>query len=190
VSSLEWAVSVAASAATSLVGQRYGVRLLLDERPAGWTSPYSGDGGAVLIDELAVAEPGGPQVLAGAISALARTGGDGLIVAVLGEVEEEVAAALARLRKRGSQGVAVLARTSAWAPMTPARAVELDAVRARVMAILRDGGWSVADAGPGDSVPLVWARALGLPGAVDLSAATPTNGAAAATAAGRTGAAR
>jgi len=165
-SSLEWAVSVAASAAMSLAGERYGVRLLLDDTPAGWTSPYSGDGAAVLLDELAVTEQGGPQVLAGALSALARTGGDGLVVAVLGEVEEDVAAALTRVRGRGAQGVALLARTTAWTPLPPSRAAELDAARARVMAVLREGGWFVADAGPGDSVPLVWARALGLREAV------------------------
>jgi uncharacterized protein (DUF58 family) len=169
-SSLEWAVSVAASAAVSLADQRYSVRVLLDERPAGWTSPYSGEGAAQLLDQLAVAEEGAPQVLAGALAALTRTGGDGLVVAVLGEVEEEVAVALAQLGGRGTRGVALLARTPEWVALPPARAAELDGIRARVMATLRSGGWAVADAGPADAVPLVWARALGLPRTVDLTA--------------------
>jgi uncharacterized protein (DUF58 family) len=168
-SSLEWAVSVAASAAVSLAGQRYGVRLLLGEQAAGWTSPFSGDGAARLLNELAVAEAGGPQVLAGAISTLARTSGDGLVVAVLGEVGEDVAGALARVVGRGAQAVALLARTTEWAGLPPARAAELDAVRERVVSTLRSAGWAIAQAGPRDAVPLVWARALGLPGTADLA---------------------
>jgi uncharacterized protein (DUF58 family) len=175
-SSLEWAISVAASVAVSLAGQRYGVRLVRDERPAAWTSPYSGEGASQLLDELAVAERGGPQVLAGALSVLARTGGDGLVVAVLGEVDDQIAAALLRTCGRGSRGVALFARTTGWSALPPARAGELDAARARAMAALRSAGWSVAEAGPGDAVPLVWARALGVPVAVDLgppAAGTP-----------------
>jgi uncharacterized protein (DUF58 family) len=175
-SSLEWAVSVAASAALSLTEQRYGVRLLLDERPAGWNPPFASDGAAQLLDRLAVAEEGGPQVLAGALSVLARTGGDGLVVAVLGEIEEDVATALARVGGRGTRGVALLARTTAWAALPPSRATELDTIRARVMATLRSGGWSVADAGPADEVPLAWARAIGIPGALDLTGGASASG--------------
>jgi len=162
-SSLEWAVSVAASAAVSLAGQRYAVRILTDERQVAWSSPHLGDGAAALLDELAVVEEGGPGVLAGAITALARTRGDGLVVAVLGEVDEQVAGALARLLRRGSLGIALLARTTSWAALSPSRTAELDAVRARVAAILIDGGWSVGEAGPGDDVPTIWAQAAGLP---------------------------
>ena len=171
-SSLEWAVSVAASAAASLADQRFGVRLLVDERPAGWASPYTADGASALLDQLAVTAPGAPEALAGALASLARTGGDGLVVAVLGEVEEEVAASLARLVGHGAAGIALLARTTDWEALPEARAAELDAARAHAAAVLRSAGWSVADAGPGDAVPLVWARALGIPGAVDLTAGT------------------
>ncbi|HEY6793260.1 MAG TPA: DUF58 domain-containing protein [Kineosporiaceae bacterium] len=162
-SSLEWAVSVAASAAVSLGSQRYGVRLLLDGQPATWISPFSGDGAARLLDELAVAAPGGPQVLAGAVSTLGRTSGDGLVVVVLGEVDDDVAGALARLVGRGALGVALLARTTEWATLSPDRAAEVDAARARVAATLRSAGWGVAEAGPRDAVPAAWAAALGLP---------------------------
>ena len=59
--------------------------------------------------------------------------------------------------------------TTEWTTMPVARAAELDAVRARVVTTLCSAGWAVADAGPRDAVPLVWARALGLPGAADLA---------------------
>ncbi len=157
-SSFEWAVSAAASVGVHLAGVRYGVRLLLDERPSGWTGPYQGDSAGVLLDQLAVAQLTGPEVLTGAVTTLARTGGDGLVVAVLGEVGEDTALPLARLGRQGARGVAILLATTRWAPLPPARAAELDEQRAKVIAVLRDGGWSVAEAGPTDAIGQVWER--------------------------------
>src|SRR5919112_1832725 len=57
-SSFEWAVSAAASAAVHFTQQGYGVRMLLDERPAAWTSPYSGETSGVLLDAMATVELG------------------------------------------------------------------------------------------------------------------------------------
>jgi uncharacterized protein (DUF58 family) len=160
-SSFEWAVSAVASVAVSLAGQRYGVRLLLDDRPAAWTAPFQDPGGGQLLDSLAVVEAGGPQLLPGALAALARTGGDGLVVAVLGEVDEGVATALARLGRQGTRGVALLLRTTGWATLPDRRAADLDAERAQAMGILLAGGWSVAEAGIDETVATVWARATG-----------------------------
>jgi uncharacterized protein (DUF58 family) len=160
-SSFEWAVSAAASVAVSLSEQRYGVRLLLDEASVGWTTPAAGDGAGHLLDLLAVAEMGGPPLLAGAVSTLTRTGGDGLVVAVLGEVDDGLATALARLGRQGARGVALLLRTTEWAQLTPRRVLDLDGERARVASLLRSGGWSVAEAGADETVAQVWARATG-----------------------------
>ena len=160
-SSFEWAVSAAASAAVSLARQRYGVRLLLDDRPAVWTAPFQDADGGHLLDSLAVVEAGGPQLLPGALTALARTGGDGLVVAVLGEVDESVATALARLGRQGTRGVALLLRTTDWATLPDRRAADLDAERARAMGVLLAAGWSVAEAGSDETVATVWARATG-----------------------------
>ena len=157
-SSFEWAVSAAASIGVHLAGLRYGVRLLVDEKPSGWTGPYQGDSAGVILDQLAVAELTGPQVLTGAITTLARTGGDGLLVAVLGEVGEDVALPLARLGRQGARGVAILLATTQWAAVPAARAAELDAQRAKVTAVLRDGGWAVAEASPRETVTEVWDR--------------------------------
>jgi uncharacterized protein (DUF58 family) len=160
-SSFEWAVSAAASSGVHLAGQRYGVRLLLDEDAASWTGPYSTDGAGELLDELAVVAEAGPEVLRGAVTTLTRTGGDGLVVAVLGEVDEDDVTALARLGRQGARGIAVLLRTSAWGPLPARRQAEIDTARDRAAAALRAGGWLVVEAGPTDTVSEVWLRATG-----------------------------
>ncbi len=160
-SSYEWGVGAAASVALHLSGLHYGVRLLLDERPATWTAPYARDGAGSLLDELAVSSWSGPEGLAGAVSTLTRTGGDGLVVAVLGEIEEQEATTLARLGRQGARGMAILLRTTAWAPLPPRREAELDVRRGRVAAVLRSGGWSVTEAGPAETVVQAWDRLSG-----------------------------
>ncbi|MFN0284795.1 MAG: DUF58 domain-containing protein [Kineosporiaceae bacterium] len=172
-SSFEWAVSAAASVAVHLANQRYGVRLVSDERPAGWTGPYSGDGAGQLLDELAVVGFGEPRDLTGAITAMARTGGDGLVVAVLGEIGEDEAIALARTGRQAGRGIAVLLRTTVWGPLPPRRAAELDDERARAAAILRSGGWVVTEAGPDETVRQAWDRvATARPGTPDVRLAS------------------
>jgi uncharacterized protein (DUF58 family) len=160
-SSFEWAVGAAASAGVWLCAQRFGVRLLLDERPAVWTTPFQADSAGQLLDQLAVVGLGGPETLTGAVGAFARTGGDGLVVAVLGEVDDATATALARLGRRGATGVALLLRTTDWAQVPARRAADLDAERAHALAVLRAGGWAVAEAGPSQTVTQVWGRAVG-----------------------------
>ncbi len=168
-SSFEWAVSAAASVAVHLAGQRYGVRLVIDERPAGWTGPYTGDGAGQLLDELAVVGFGEPHDLTGAISAMARTGGDGLVVAVLGEVGEDEATALARMVRQTGRVVAILLRTTAWGSLPPRQAADLDDARTRAAAVLRSGGWIVTEAGPDETVRQVWDRVtVARPGSHDV----------------------
>ena len=160
-SSLEWAVSMAASVGVHLAGQRYGLRLLLDERAARWAATTPTEGAGEVLDQLAVVDLGGPTQLSGAINALTRTGGDGLVVAVLGEASEQDVTALATLG-RGTSGVAVLLRTPQWSGGLPQhRAARLDEQRAQNARLLRGAGWAVAEAGVDESVPEVWARATG-----------------------------
>jgi uncharacterized protein (DUF58 family) len=159
-SSFEWAVSAAASVAVHLSGHRYGLRLLLDGRPAGWATADAADGGGAVLDDLAVVRLGGPRELADAVATLTRTGGDGMVVAVLGEAPQDEVNALAALGRHGARGVAILLRTTEWSAGLPERrAAELDEQRAHNAEVLRAGGWSVAEAGAADPVPEVWARA-------------------------------
>jgi hypothetical protein len=117
-----------------------------------------------VLDELAVVTWGAGPVLSGAVRELTRTGGDGLVVAVLGEVGEDDVTALARLGRQGGKGVALLLRTPEWTPLPARRIADVDEARARAASVLRAAGWSVAEAGPQETVPEVWGRLAG-PGA-------------------------
>jgi uncharacterized protein (DUF58 family) len=174
-SSYEWGVVAAASVGVALAGQRYGVRLVTDEHPTAWTGPYSGDSAGQLLDELAVANWNGPESLTGALATLSRTGGDGLIVAVLGEIGDDEATVLARLGGQGTRGIAILLRTTAWTVLPTRLAAELDQRREHVAAILRSGGWQVADAGPQETITQVWQRAGAVPGLHLVAGSTRTD---------------
>lgn len=164
-SSLEWGISCAASVGVHLAGQRFGVRLLHDERPAPWSSTDNDESAALLLDDLAVLTPGPPEVLGEALSQVVRSGGDGLVVAVLGEISEHEALTLARLGRQGTRGIVVLLATTAWTQLPKARAAHLDRERAAAAAVLTNGGWAVVEATPSQSVPDVWATAVGRLGA-------------------------
>jgi uncharacterized protein (DUF58 family) len=162
VSSFEWAVSAAASVAVHLSGQKYGLRLLLDETATGWTAANAVEGAGSVLDDLAVVRLGGPRQLSNAVTTLTRSGGDGMVVAVLGEAGTDEVTALATLGRHGAEGVAILLRTPEWAgPMPQSRVAKLEVARRHHAEILRTAGWSVAEAGAGDAVPDVWSRARG-----------------------------
>jgi uncharacterized protein (DUF58 family) len=157
-SSFEWAVSAAASIATLLVDAGYGVRVLSDDIDVPWTGREVGQGSGALLDRLAVVGLGDPHELRRASALLARTGGDGLVVSLLGEVDVDDVAGVAALPRRGVTGLAMLLRTTTWAALPPRRAAELEAGRSRAAAALRHGGWSVASPEATDGVPAAWRR--------------------------------
>ena len=150
-------MSTAASAAVHLIKQRYGVRLQVDGQPRSWVPP-SGDGAGALLDDLAVVGTGLPDQLAAAISSVARSGGDGLLVAVLGEIPEAEVKAMSRMSRGGTRGVAILLRTTAWTTVSGREAQRADSQRAAAMRLLRESGWSVVEAGPEETATQVWAR--------------------------------
>jgi uncharacterized protein (DUF58 family) len=161
-SSFEWAVSAAASVAVHLAGQRYGLRLLTDESPAGWSTASAVEGAGTVLDELAVVRLGGPRRLSDSVTTLTRTGGDGMVVVVLGEAAQDEVEALATLGRHGARGVAILLRTPEWSTGVPERTLEsLQQTREHNAEALRAAGWSVVEAGAADTVPEVWARATG-----------------------------
>jgi hypothetical protein len=152
-------VSAAASVATLLVGAGYGVRVLADEVEVPWTGRDAGHGTGELMDRLAVVALGGPHELRHAHAVLARSGGDGLVVSLLGEVDEGNVAPVAALPRRGATGLAMVLRTTTWAQLPPRRAAELEAARERSVLTLDRAGWSVVCPEASQSVPDAW-RAL------------------------------
>jgi uncharacterized protein (DUF58 family) len=161
-SSFEWAVSAAASVAVHFTGVKHGVRLVLDGRPSTWSNPHSGEAAGELLDRMAVVGFGEDSALDAGLGLIRRTGGDGVIVAVLGEITEGQADQLAHLGREGRPGIALLLRTEEWSART-ARAPEgRESVRERTLATLRQAGWAVAEAGATSSVTDVWNAANGL----------------------------
>jgi uncharacterized protein (DUF58 family) len=191
-SSFEWAVSAAASVAMHLMARDYAVRLVTDDGAAitgTWLDPGIGVGTnsgvtaaqAALLDALAVVRPTRDAAVASLRTLVHAGSGDtGLVVAVLGRLQESDARQLARLGREAGGGLALLLDVDSWAgrrtqppggtgspgqpPGAPGGlAGELDARRRELTA----GGWHVTVASRGDRVDEAWLRLrAGLPAGV------------------------
>ena len=164
-SSLEWAVTAAASIAVHLARAGFAVRLLTDRRDveaSTWhdhtLSPQAQAG--PVLDQLAVLTPSVQPRLTEATQAVTRQ--PGLLVALLGRLTAADVPDVCRSLPPGSRGLAVLLDVDAWkgpahsgrvAPSAPA----LDGV-GRHAAMLAGAGWLTVTAGPRDPVPAVWQR--------------------------------
>ncbi|MEV7771886.1 DUF58 domain-containing protein [Kitasatospora sp. NPDC086791] len=164
-SSFEWSVSCAASVAAHLLERGYQTQLLTD---TGLAVPGPGAGGhhhaadttGLILDALAIAELSDGGTLSRAEEPL-RTGGEGLLVAVLGELDDTQTARLGRLRSRTGGAIAFLLDTGTWAGLrmlAPDTGGEEFRARARK---LREAGWTVITVRAGDSVPDLWRAAEG-----------------------------
>lgn len=162
-SSFEWAVSCAASVTAHLLERGYQTRLLTD---TGHAVPGSGSGGGntaadasgLILDALAVVDLSDGAGLSRAEEPL-RAGGEGLLVAVLGDLDEEQTARLARLRNRTGGAVAFLLDTGTWAGLRLlAPETGGEEFRDRVLR-LREAGWTVLPVRARDSVPELWRAA-------------------------------
>ncbi len=173
-SSFEWAVSAAASISLHLLERGYAVRLLTDTGDAVTGAGGSGLGGAseeaagLLLDTLAMVQLSEGQGLAPAEEVL-RLGGEGLVVALLGSLDDEQLAELSRLRRRTATAVAVLLDSPSWTlrgqaagAAAPAGSGGSGANAAPAgdeqVRLLREAGWNVLAARSGDSLPDLWRR--------------------------------
>ncbi|WP_435105801.1 DUF58 domain-containing protein [Nocardiopsis synnemataformans] len=142
--SLETAVSAAASVAVHLLDSGHELRLHT-ERGRVRTANASG-----VLDSLAVAESSDTPGLLGGIGMLADSRGTtSLVVAVLGAVDPEEAAALSRAGGRGVR-VAVLCAHAAWPGPDTLRGVH---------DVLTAAGWRVLVLGSAAELPDLWRRA-------------------------------
>ncbi|SHL84581.1 DUF58 domain-containing protein [Actinacidiphila paucisporea] len=182
-SAFEWAVSAAASVSTHMLERGYAVRLLTDTGTSvpgpeggfgGDSSPSLGGGSPtdmalVLLDTLAVVAHSDGETLSAAYEAL-RSATEGLIVAFLGDLDEEQAAGVARIRQRTGGAVAFVLDSDDWVArdatgrLVPAG--DADAVPAgeqdgtgRAVRMLREAGWTVVEVAAGDALPELWQRA-------------------------------
>ncbi len=125
-SSLEWAVSAVGSVALHLTRRGFSLRVFTETgdplvgTAADLLAPVP-DVEGLLLDGLAGVEPSRVQSLRDASMALGRAGSDSLMIAVLGAMNEQDAADLARRRQGTSTGVAIMLRTWPWGPTGPGR---------------------------------------------------------------------
>jgi uncharacterized protein (DUF58 family) len=153
-SSLEHAVSIAASVAVHLVQRGFSVRLVTAAGmdPGGSWHEHGALAAetAPLLESLAVlTDTSHPHI---DLRWLQELGHCGLLIAVLGDVSEHDKPALSRMRHSASSAMAVALDVPAWVrgagPGTSATTRHLGWLGAH--------GWRAAAAGPHDPVPAVW----------------------------------
>ena len=173
-SSYEWAVSAVASVAVCLARSGYLLRVIaetgLDVVPEGMPATESS-----VLDALAGIAPGRGASLEPAAERLRRTGVDGVLVAVLGQLSADDAGRLSRLRHGSAACIAVLLDTAGWmtrshpgrSPATPTPATHVPATHVPATPVpatpydasaqlLQAAGWRVLRVGHGSTLASVW----------------------------------
>jgi uncharacterized protein (DUF58 family) len=141
--SFERAVSAAASIALRLGRSGYELALVADDgrrvSPAGMA-----DQATAVLDFLASVEPTRTPSLVPMANQLARTAGEGLLVAVLGVPSSDEAAALARCRLGFGGALGLLVRTDSWLGLAAREVAAADAQAAGIATLLDRAGWRTA----------------------------------------------
>ena len=144
-SSMEWAVSAAASIGAHLLTRGYAVRLVTDEggsASTAWHDRGEGAGTAegVLLEALATVEPSSAASI-GRIRGLLHGAGttSGLLVAVLAATTADELASLARLRHDTAAAMAFVLDVDAWPGGRSSAASRLPAEQSATT--LRRAGW-------------------------------------------------
>ncbi|WP_030547369.1 DUF58 domain-containing protein [Streptomyces exfoliatus] len=164
-SAFEWAVSGAASALVHMLERGYAVRLVTDtgsvvpgEGAEGFagSAQDSAESAGLMMDTLAVVDHSEGGGLSRASDVL-RGGDEGLLVAFVGDLDEEQAALTARMRGRAGAAVAFVLDSGTWVTGGPVAG----AVDHRVQQ-LREAGWTALAVPPGARLADLWQQAAGV----------------------------
>jgi uncharacterized protein (DUF58 family) len=155
-SSVEWAVSAAASTLWQLGRQGFALRLATDERePTGARSGKQGT--ESLLEVLAVLRTSAVRSLRPATKRLSRRpGAEGALIAILAPPSADEVAALSRLRALYRWAGAVVIDVDSFDSVAPRRRAEADQRLAAAEAALMRAGWRVRSAGAKDRFRDVW----------------------------------
>ncbi|MEU8776049.1 DUF58 domain-containing protein [Streptomyces sp. NPDC048606] len=169
-SAFEWAVSAAASTLLHVLEQGFSARLLTD---TGDSVPGDGAGGfssggqesaeaaGLMMDTLAIVGHSAGEGLSGAYEALrggpglGSPGGDGLLIAFFGDLDDVQTEMAARMRQRSAGAVAFVLDSAAWTG-EPSRVEER-------LRRLRDAGWTALAVPPGAAFGELWRQAGSAP---------------------------
>ncbi|MEU3446650.1 DUF58 domain-containing protein [Streptomyces thermolilacinus] len=185
-SSFEWAVSGAASAVTHMLERGYAVRLLTDTGDTlpgdggdGYVAPghEAADTAGLMMDALAVVDHSDEAGLGRAHDVLRAAGGEGLLIAFFGGLDEAQAELAGRMRRRSGTAVAFVRDVGGDGTVGAGGAGgsgdagglagaggsggPVDAVR-----LLQEAGWAAVPVRPGDSLAALWRHAARGVGAV------------------------
>ncbi|GGT52319.1 DUF58 domain-containing protein [Streptomyces kurssanovii] len=161
-SAFEWAVSGAASALMHLLERGFAVRLLTDtgtsvpgEGADGFagSSQESADSAGLMMDTLAVVDHSDGAGLSRSFDVL-RGGSEGLLIAFLGDLDDEQAALTARMRQRSGSAVAFVLDSGTWVTGGAAPGPLEKRVRQ-----LRESGWTALAVTPGARLTDLWQQA-------------------------------
>ncbi|MEV6160454.1 DUF58 domain-containing protein [Streptomyces sp. NPDC052052] len=181
-SAFEWAVSAAASAAAHMLERGFAVRLLTDDGTAvpgegeegfAGSTQEAADFAGLMMETLAVVGHSDGGSLSRAHDVL-RGGNEGLLIAFLGDLDEEQAAVVARMRQR-SGGAVAFVLSSMGRERGGAAPVGADTVSERRLRLLRESGWTVVEVTPGTGLAGYWQQA-GQQGLAPQSAAGTADG--------------
>jgi uncharacterized protein (DUF58 family) len=178
-SSMEWAISAAASVSIHLARSGFELRMVTD---AGQQITSAGVGGVsfdgTLLDVLSVTTGSPADTMHAGLDAVRRQGGEGLLVAIVGALSPEDAEQLARMRSSNSSvGIALLLDVDSWITLSP-QSAEISAASYRHgRDLLIQAGWRAIEVRRGDQLPDLWTQAgrlrvNALPEAPNLATAT------------------
>jgi uncharacterized protein (DUF58 family) len=151
--SFEWAVTACASVGVHLLEQGYAVHLVTDETAEDGRATASMEVDP-LLDVLAMAEPGSDDQFADVLQAAHPiTASGGLVLAVVTELDEELARRVASLRQPGGTALAVVLDPDGFGATRRRRTGPSETA---CVPVLRGAGWSVAVVGSGEDLAAVW----------------------------------
>lgn len=155
-STLEWAISLAASVSAEMLASRYRVTLLSADSellsPSHLDALSSHDR---MLQQLTDVEASGRETLREGLSETTAVSNSQSIIAVLGMVTATDAAALVAVGTRMLQTTALVPDGAAFGAAPEAVATHGDACR-----LLESSGWTLHRFIPGESVPDAWSRLL------------------------------
>jgi uncharacterized protein (DUF58 family) len=165
-SAFEWAVAGAASVLVHMLERGFSVRLLTDTGNAvpgeggdgfAGASQGSADAAGLMMDTLAVIDHSDGAGLSRAYDVL-RSGNEGLLVAFLGDLDEEQAAVVTRMRQRSSGAVAFVLDSDTWVREPSDVPGPLDGSEERLR-MLREAGWTTLGVPRAASLDDLWRQA-------------------------------
>ncbi|MER6083189.1 DUF58 domain-containing protein [Streptomyces sp. NPDC001833] len=165
-SAFEWAVSGAASVLVHMLERNFSVRLLTDtgssvpgEGADGFagTGQESAEAAGLMMDTLAVIDHSDGTGLSRAYDVL-RGGNEGLLVAFLGDLDEEQATVAAKMRQRSGGAVAFVLDPDTWV-REPTDVPAPGNAHEERLRMLRESGWTAVSVPRGASVAELWRQA-------------------------------